>query len=54
MVQSIKLNTEYSVADIHPFQNPSSISVDVVAYPAAMLNYEQALPLYSKLFLVNA
>jgi hypothetical protein len=49
MVQSIKSNTEYSPADIRPLQNPSKISVDVIAYPAIMLNRREAVPLYCKL-----
>ena len=51
MVQSVKSNTEYSLADIRPLQNPSkiSISVHVIAYPAIM----QAVPLYCKLNLEN-
>ena len=49
MVQSIKFNTEYSLADIRPLQNPSKISVDVVAYPAIMLNWREAVPVYCKL-----
>jgi hypothetical protein len=49
IVQSIKSNTEYSLADIRPLQNPSKISVDVIAYPAIMLNWREAVPVYCKL-----
>lgn len=49
MVQSINSNTEYSLADIRPLQNPPKISVDVIAYPAIMLNWREAVPLYCKL-----
>ena len=49
IVQSIKSNTEYSLADIRPLQNPSKISVDVIAYPAIMLNWRDAVLLYCNL-----
>ena len=49
MVQSINSNTEYSLADIRPLQNLSKISVDVIAYPAIMLNWREAVPVYCKL-----